>query len=143
MVQTLRKRQRNTESHKRLDAEKEHTIPIVSMDYCFMGQADNDKALPILGIRDHRHKMTYAHVVPGKGTKHPYSVGPVVHDIDQLGYSKLILKNDQEQAIVDSQKQVLTELKEKGIECIPENSPVSESQSNGVIERGIQDIEGK
>jgi hypothetical protein len=132
-----------SESHKRLDAEKEHTIPTVSMDYCFMGQVDDDKTLPILGIRDHRHKVTYSHVVPSKGTKHPYSVGQVVHDIDQLGYSKLILKNDQEPAIVDLQKQVIVELKEKGIECIPENSPVSESQSNGVIERGIQDIEGQ
>ena len=132
-----------SESHKRLDAEKEHTIPTVSMDYCFMGQVDDDKTLPILGIRDHRHKVTYSHLVPSKGTKHPYSVGQAVHDIDQLGYSKLILKNDQEPAIVDLQKQVVVELKEKGIECIPENSPVSESQSNGVIERGIQDIEGQ
>ena len=36
-----------------------------------------------------------------------------------------------------------TELKEKGIQCILENSPVSESQSNGVIERAIQDFEGQ
>ena len=101
-----------SESHKRLDAEKEHTIPTVSMDYCFMGQVDDDKTLPILGIRDHRHKVTYSHVVPSKGAKHPYSVGQVVHDIDQLGYSKMISKNDQEPAIVDLQKQVSIELKE-------------------------------
>ena len=81
--------------------------------------------------------------MPSKGTKHPYSVGQVVRDNARLGCSRLILKNDQEPAILDLQKQVIANLKEKGIECIPENGPVSESQSHGAIERAIQDIEGQ
>ncbi len=69
--------------------------------------------MPILGIRDHRHKVTFSHVVPSTGTKHPYSVRQVVHDVDQLGYSKLILKSVQEPAIFDLQRQVVVNLKEK------------------------------
>ena len=81
-----------SDAHKQLDAEKQHSVPTVSMDYCFMGHDDDDKTLPVLRVRDHRHKVTYSHVAPSKCTKHPYSVSQVVHDIDQLGYSKLICR---------------------------------------------------
>ena len=94
-----------SESHKRLDAEKRHNVPTVLMDYCFAGQDDNDKTLPIIEIRDHRHKVTYSHIVPSKGAKHP--------DIDQLGYNKPIIKSDQEPAIVDLQKQMTTDLQKQ------------------------------
>ena len=62
-----------------------------------------------------------------------------MHDVDQLGYPKPILKRDKELAILHLQTKVVVSLKERGIDCIPENSMVSESKGNGDIERPIQD----
>ena len=45
-----------SEAHKQLQADSSHTVPHVSMDYCFMGQ-DESKCLPILVIRDHASKL--------------------------------------------------------------------------------------
>ena len=40
------------DAHGNIGAEEEHTIPHLSMDYCFMGQ-DESKTLPILVLKDH------------------------------------------------------------------------------------------
>ena len=48
------------------------------MDLCCAGQDDDDKTLPTLRIRDHRHQVKYLHVLPSKGTKHSYLVNEVV-----------------------------------------------------------------
>ena len=130
-----------SEAHKQLQADKSHTVPHVSMDYCFMGQ-DESKCLPILVIRDHASKFVYSHVVPCKGTSHAYPAAQAFSDIEQLGHSKIVLKNDQEPAIVDLHNAITSRCKDKNIDVIPENSPVDESQSNGVIERAVQDVEG-
>ena len=106
-----------------------------------MGQ-DESKCLPILVIRDHASKFVYSHVVPSKGTSHAYPAAQALSDIEQLGHSKIILKNDQEPAIVDLHNAIATKCKDKGISVVPENSPVDESQSNGVTERAVQDVEG-
>ena len=124
-----------------MDAEASHDVPHVSMDYCFMGQ-DEEKCLPILVMKDHRSKMVFSHVVPKKGASIAYCVSQVVRDLEYLGYPKMILKSDQEPAILDLRNAVVKQCKELGMEVLPESSPVAESQSNGVVERGIQEIEG-
>ena len=106
-----------------------------------MGQ-DETKCLPILAVRDHASRTTFSHVVPCKGTSHVYPTAQAVTDIEHLGHSSLVLKSDQEPAILDLRSDIIARCKEKGISVIPENSPIGESQSNGVIERAIQDIEG-
>ena len=131
----------HSEAHKELNADRSHGTPHVSMDYCFMGQ-DETKCLPILVIRDHASKTVFSHVVPCKGTSQQYPIAQSVDDIEQLGHAKLILKSDQEPAILDLRDTIIARCKEKKISIIPENSPTGESQSNGVIERAIQDVEG-
>ena len=76
--------------HKRLDQERDHVIPTVSMDYCFMGKDEDESTMPILVLRDHGTKKTFSHVVPSKGTKHPYVCKQCVHDLDTLGYSNIL-----------------------------------------------------
>ena len=129
------------DAHRRMDAEASHDVPHVSMDYCFMGQ-DEEKCLPILVMKDHRSKMVFSHVVPKKGASIAYCVSQVVRDLEYLGYPKMILKSDQEPAILDLRNAVAKQCKELGMEVLPESSPVAESQSNGVVERAIQEIEG-
>ena len=57
--------------------------------------------------------------------------------------SKIIVKSDQEPAIVSMLGDVIRIRAERGgAETIPEHSPTYSHQSNGVIERGVQSVEG-
>ena len=95
--------------------------------------------MPIQAMADHGTRVRFANVVPRKGTKHTYPEKTAVKNLNSLGYKKLILKTDQEPAIVDLAKEVKDNFTG---DIIPENSPVGESQSNGFIERMIQSLEG-
>ena len=58
-------------------------------------------------------------------------------DIEDMGYTgtKIILKNDQEPAILEVQQKIMAG---RTAETVPKNSEVGESQSNGEIENGIK-----
>ena len=57
-----------------------------------------------------------------------------------LGFKRLILKGDQEPALQTLLDRI-SRLADRRI--IQERSPVGESQSNGIIERAIQELEGQ
>ena len=98
--------------------------------------------MPILVMKDEKSKHVFSHVVPKKGASVAYCVQQTVRNLEQLGYPKMVLKCDQEPAMEDLRNTAIKECKLKGIEAIPEESLVGASQSNGVIERAIQEIEG-
>jgi hypothetical protein len=83
-----------------------------------------------------------ASVVPAKGSNHQLPVRRMRAFLSELGHQNLdvSLKSDQELAIKD--------LMNEGIKLrttartMKEESPVGSSASNGVIERGVQTIEG-
>ena len=85
---------RKSEAHRELDAESQHTVPHVSIDYCFLGQ-DESKCMPVLVQRDRKTRFTFSEVVPVKGTGHPYCVKQTVANLVTLGHPKLLLKCDQ------------------------------------------------
>ena len=118
-----------------------HDVLHVSMDYCYMGQ-DEDKCLPIFVMKDHKSKMVFSHVVPKKGASVAYCVSQTVRNLELLGHPKMVLKCDQEPAMMDLRNATMKEGKHSGLEILPEESEVGESQSNGVIERAIQEVEG-
>ena len=64
----------------------------------------------------------------------------VMQELKVLGYKRLILRSDQEEAIMALKKRVQAEW---GDEMMLEESPVGESQSNGVVEKAVQDIQGQ
>ena len=80
-----------------MDAEQSHTVPHISFDYVFLGQED-EKALPIILIRDHGKRVTFSYAVPNKGTASPYPAGQVAYRISQLGRSKIVFRSDNEPA---------------------------------------------
>ena len=118
-------------------------VPIVSGDFCFMGQSEQEKASPIFVLRDHSTRMTFAHMVEGKSTVQQeysrYLRSAVLKDINGMGHKKMVFKFDGEPACKALQEQV-----REGRDAITilENSPVDESQSNGVVEKAIQEVEG-
>ena len=116
--------------------------PVVSGDFCFLGQSEENNTAPVFVMRDHRSRVTFAHVTQGKSTnKEVYSqylTKSAVADLVALGHNRIILKTDQEPAMVALQECVKAA---SNVEMIIRNSPVGESQSNGVVEKAVRDIE--
>jgi hypothetical protein len=132
--------------------EEEYGIPTISWDYFYMkdeeeddGEADDEadeseRYTPIIVWHDNNSKANMAFAVPNKG-ECEYAIRRATQDICKiLGYNKMIFKGDQEPALRTFMDRVKTMC---GDQCIMEESPVGESQSNGAIENAIQGIEGQ
>ena len=59
--------------HRRSDTQEDlEGVPHVSMDYGFLGERESEEQVSfVLVIRERRHKMTWAMLVPRKGTEFP------------------------------------------------------------------------
>ena len=64
------------------------------------GKEEEIKMLPILVGVDHESNWITANMVPKKGPD-PFAVHVVVKEIEASGYNKMIVKSDQEPAILD------------------------------------------
>ena len=119
------------------------TVPVVSFDFCFARRVGQQKADPIIVARDHATRVTFAHMLPGKSTAHElYSrhvLNLVLRDLEYLAHKKVVLKSDQEPAMLALQHRVR---QARGEQTILENSPVEDSASNGTVEKAVQEIEG-
>ena len=127
--------------HRRV--QKDEALTTYSVDYGFFGspgeaplQSVADKDLPVLVGEDRKSKTIHAHPVPHKGLQKEgnvdeYPVKCMCRDLDLLGYKRLNLKGDQENALQAVCK--ATKIKWKN-ELVLEKSPIGESQSNGEIE---------
>ena len=128
-------------------AARENTT--VAFDHCFV----NDKGMftraeletagiemagqvKVLVVKDCKSKCTFAHVVPSKGIDEKrYAVDIIVEDVTWLGYTKLILKSDNEPAIVKLAEEALRDLRMEPIEQVmKEHPPPFDSQANGQVE---------
>ena len=127
--------------HKR--GEKDEERREVQMDYCFMGGREDKKARCVLVAKDRASRSIMSSVVPVKGTRDEFVAKRVRAFIRELGleHVDLTLKGDQEPAIQDLMNEVARIRKPAA--TLIEESPVGESQSNGVIERGVQTAEGQ
>ena len=127
--------------HRKAEAE-DRSIPELHMDYCFMGKVD-EKAQPILVIKDRDTRMMCSFLVKEKGAADEFVIKRIVAFIKELGYesTKLIIKSDQEssvKAVIDAV------IRARGNSpTMPEHSPVRSSGSNGIIERGIKEVQGQ
>ena len=89
-------------------------------------------------IKDRRTKVIRARVVPQKGN-HAYGIKVLSGVIESLGHLKIILKSDQEPAILSLKDAVKMEVR---ADVVMEESPEYESKSNGEIGRAIQMVQG-
>ena len=107
-------------SRKTMDEESRE--PIVSVDYMFMhdnqGEGE-EKRMPIVVIKDWKTRTTRARVVPQKGS-HWYGIKVLSGVIESLGHSKVILKSDQEPALLSLKDAVKSESR---IKLVLEESP--------------------
>ena len=71
----------------------------MGIDYFWMGEKNEEIGMPIVGGMDEASGSLIADVVPEKG-RHPHAVKRLGERIEELGYRKIILKSDDEPAIV-------------------------------------------
>ena len=131
-------------------------MPIVEFDYLFVtnkeiyrreeldDEAAKKAAIKILVVKDRKGKAIFAHVVLQKGVDADgYSVARLVEDIKWLGYTKLILRSDNEAAIVSLLAAALRKLKTEGIAQVArEKPPDYDSKANGSIENAGKQVQG-
>ena len=104
-------------------------VTTVSFDYAFVGdkgeiiskeQAESDESsITILAVRDSETKSVFGHVVPQKGIDSKrFAVDAIVNDILWLGHTKVVLKSDNEPAILKLLIESLRELRVNGLEKV-------------------------
>ena len=86
-------------------------------------------------MKDRDTKTIFADAIEMKGRGLDGTVNRVVANLARLGHKKVILRSDQEPAIVDLIAGVVAARDDP---TIPRNSPVGESQSNGLVERAVR-----
>ena len=128
--------------------DREKNLPEYSWDYCFPGDEHGNK-LTILVGKEQRSKSWMAVTVPEKGGTGKFAVDKCLDFIEENGdrQGNIIVKTDQEPSI-KCLIEAIIEAREGG-KTIPEQSPKSSggqfqsSGSNGIVERGVQEMEGK
>ena len=133
-------------------------IPTLAFDYCFISKdgvhtRDEWKAMPedaagvkVLVAREITTKCTFAHVVKCKGLDDErFAVDCLVRDVEWLGFSRIMLRSDNERAIVALLKESLKAIRVEvdGIEQVAEEHPPEyDPQANGAVENAVGGFKG-
>ena len=129
-------------------------MPTVSSDCCFIvdkgdiaSQIEADEepgSIKVPVVRDNRSKAVFAHTVLVKGADEGgCAVKAIVDDVVWLGYTKLVLKTDNEPAILKLLQESLWDLRIAGVDQVMhENSPEYYPEANGSAEVGVQFVKG-
>jgi len=112
------------------------------MDYDYFGDAENDTAKVTALIRkDKQTGMIWGNVSSTKGPGDTWMIKKVEKDLELLGRANTKLKTDGEPSLVAVQGKIIA-ARAKG-STIPENPPAYNPESNGCIEKGVQDFDGQ
>ena len=118
-------------------------VPTVSFDFCFLSQLEQEKSNTVLVAKDNKKKTIMATVCPSKSTVEAmHSTGVckrMASFLDFLGYPRVALRSDQERSTLAMQERVKAM---RRMETMLTNSKRRVSQTNGVVERAVQELEG-
>jgi hypothetical protein len=122
-------------------------VPVVGLDYGYLEKREDcpegESPSPILVVKDSLTKAIFGEVLPCKGIGHPYCARTLVRIVANLGHPQVVLKSDDEPAIVALKRQAALELRAAhGITVIVEESPAGDSQSNGLAENAVRELKG-
>ena len=107
---------------------------------------DGGKALECFIVRDRESKAVFGHLVPVKGVDADgYSTARGVEGVKWLGYTKLLLKSDNEPSILNLASTALRVLRvDANIDLVSEELPHRyESQSNGATGVAVRELRGQ
>ena len=131
-----------SESHRRMEASRDHGHPELHLDYAYMGREAEDRASPILVRKFSKDCWSVTHPVPCKGTQHRWIVGRLVNDVIMSGVQTLVIKSDQEASILDVKNALMIELRSiEGCNVMPEEPQVGVSAGNAVVERSVWEMQ--
>ena len=126
-------------------SSSEETVgPEMSFDFFFLGDEDGSKSMTVLMAIERATRMKMCTPVPSKSTGE-FVARRILAFMKETGckYGDMVVKSDQEKAIVAILEKVgKLRSAEGGGRMIFENSPVADSQGNGLVERAIQSSEG-
>ena len=134
-------------------SDAESSVTIVCIEYCFLTEkvkAREDEhveevkaniSMTILVMVETMCRSIWAYVVEHKGSDE-WVAEQIVDDLETVGLAneRIVIKADQEAVITDLQRNV-AQLR-KGYGSALEQSRVGDSNSNGRVERVIQDLKG-
>ena len=134
---------------------KQSRVAIISMDYAFVTPKgpivdegdegwDDPSALKLLIVKDSKSGSVFAHAVVQKGIDDKrFAVDMVVRDVLWLGYPQVVLKSDNEPAVVKVLQEALGALKVTGVQAGEEHSPPYDPQANGAVESAVKQVKGR
>jgi hypothetical protein len=129
-------------AHKKANRETE--MHEFHFDWAFPGEEEPRKTLTVMVGRLRNQRMTMSTVAPTKTTGE-FIAKRIVAFLRECGCEMVdvVLKADQEPVMESIFKAVARERAAKGaMRTVIENSPKGESQSNGVVERAVEAVEG-
>ena len=133
-------------------------IPTLAFDYCFLSKdgtftreewskvPEGTEGTKILVATEIVSKCTFAHVVKCKGIgEDRYSVDCLVRDIEWMGHTRIMLRSDNERAIVSLLKESLRALRvdvDHIEQTAEEHPPEYDPQANGAVENAVGRVKG-
>ena len=126
-------------NHNR-DARDERDLSEYSFDYCFPGDELGFKWVVLVG-KERRMGTWMASAIPDKGGMGHFGRDKCLEFINENGDGQrdVIVKVDQKNAAKYLEREII-EGRPEG-RTIPEEAPRKSSGSNGIVERGVQEIE--
>jgi hypothetical protein len=123
-------------------------MPTVAIDYGYLGDPagggmDDQKTSPILVAKCGRDRWISADVYPTKGVQTAWCVKRLAEELALAPWRGFTLKSDQEPAIIALKTAAVKIVQgATGKEIVMEESPVGDSQSNGLAENAVKEIKG-
>ena len=136
--------------HVRQLKDMEKAVPTISVDYAFLGEPGahgegRATDMPILVTKCDADRWVTSDPVPCKGTSaSSYGAKCLAEVLVQSGYPKVILKTDNEPAILELKREAVKIAREEvNMDIIPEESMDYVSQTNGPVEATVKQVEDK
>ena len=129
-------------------------MPLLSCDYRFItpkgvfarseiGDDGQSEALKVMVAYCSHTKSPFAHAAPRKGEDDEgYMVDQLVLDIPWLGHARIVIRSDNEPAVLKVVDRVLAAAKAKGVNAASEGSVPYDPQSNGAAEGAVRRLKG-
>jgi glutaredoxin len=118
-------RGRAVNDHHPKKKSEESSVPVISIDYAYFGETSEERKerkekekngedvkrgdMPFVVVKDRKSKKMWAYIVREKGVN-PYAVKKLAKILSGTGYRRVIIKSDQEPAVMSLKEAVKREL---------------------------------
>ena len=130
-------------------------MPSVSCDYLYLTASgvfargeltdeERDGALQILVAYCGATKSLFANAVPRKGADSDgYIIEQLLQDVLWLGHHRVMVRSDNEPALLQVVNRTMAALKMKGVDATSEGSVPYDPQTNGAAENAVNSSRGR